>query len=140
GGRPYEPLSDPLFAHRNTIHAHPSTSGSGYRRWCYRGRGYRWRIGHVRSTVGRCHHMGTLKAGYSAVVIESIIAAVRGSFKILTHVRKTGSSVALAANATRQTMVTVSGSLLALRRNLASAWSVRPAQESTPGYRLISAA
>jgi hypothetical protein len=31
GGRPYEPLSDPLLAHRNTIHAHPSKRVSGYR-------------------------------------------------------------------------------------------------------------
>jgi len=44
GGRPYEPLSDSLFAHRNTIHAHSSTRGSGYRRWCYRGRGHGRRI------------------------------------------------------------------------------------------------
>src|SRR5215470_18184878 len=83
---------------------------------------------------------GTLKAGYLAVVIASIIAAVRGSAKMITHVRQTSSAVARGAHATRQTVATVSGSLVALRRNLANAWSVRPTQESTPGYGLISAA
>jgi hypothetical protein len=83
---------------------------------------------------------GTLKAGYSAVVIASIIAAVRGSVKIITHVRQTSSAVATGATAARQKIVAVSSSLAALCGNLASAWSVRPTQESTPGYRLISAA
>jgi hypothetical protein len=82
---------------------------------------------------------GTLKAGYSAVVIASIIAAMRGSVKIITHVRQTGSAVATGANATRQKIAAVSSWLTSLCRNLANKWSVRPTQESTPGYRLISA-
>ena len=49
---------------------------------------------------------GTLKAGYSAVAIASIIAAVRGSVKIVVHLRQAGSAVATGANATRQTMAT----------------------------------
>jgi hypothetical protein len=83
---------------------------------------------------------GTLKAGYSAVVIASIIAAVRGSVKIITHVRQTGSAVATGANTTRQKMAAVSSWLTALCGNLANTWSARPTQESTSGYRLISAA
>ena len=83
---------------------------------------------------------GTLKAGYSAVVVASIIAAVRGSVKIITHVRQTGSAVATGANAARQKIAAVSSWLTSLCRNLANTWSVRPTQESTPGYRLISAA
>jgi Relaxase/Mobilisation nuclease domain len=83
---------------------------------------------------------GTLKAGYSAVVIASIIAAVRGSVKIITHVRQTGSTVTTGANATRQKMAAVSSWLTALSGNLANTWSARPRQENTPGYRLISAA
>jgi hypothetical protein len=83
---------------------------------------------------------GTLKAGYSAVVIASVIAAVRGSVKIITHMRQAGSAVATGANATRQKVVAVSSRLTALCRNLANTWSARPTQESTSGYRLISAA
>jgi hypothetical protein len=49
---------------------------------------------------------GTLKAGYSAATIASIIAAVRGSVKIVVHVRQAGSAIATGANATRQTMAT----------------------------------
>jgi len=83
---------------------------------------------------------GTLKAGYSAVVIASTIAAVRGSVKIITHVRQTGSAVAIAANAMRQKIAAVRSWLTALCGNLANAWSARPRQENTPGYRLMSAA
>jgi hypothetical protein len=91
---------------------------------------------------------GTLKAGYSAAAIASIIAAVRGSVKIITYMSQAGSAVATGANATRQTMATAAGRLTALGHNLANsagrlmphAWSGPPRQENALGYRPISAA
>jgi hypothetical protein len=64
---------------------------------------------------------GILKAGYSAAVIASIIAAVRGSVKMIAHVRQAGSAVATGATATGQTMATAAGRLTALCRSLANA-------------------
>jgi hypothetical protein len=91
---------------------------------------------------------GTLKAGYSAAAIASIIAAVRGSVKIITYVRQAGSAVSTGANAARQTMATAAGRLTALGHNLANsagrlmphARSGPPRQENALGYRPISAA
>jgi hypothetical protein len=91
---------------------------------------------------------GTLKAGYSAAAIASIIAAVRGSVKIITYVSQAGSAVATGTNAARQTMATAAGRLTALGHNLANsagrlmphAWSGPPRQENALGYRPISAA
>ncbi len=91
---------------------------------------------------------GTLKAGYSAAAIASIIAAVRGSVKIITYVSQAGSAVATGANATRQTMATAARQLTALCRSLANAarrlmphvWLGPPTQENTPSRRPISAA
>jgi hypothetical protein len=80
---------------------------------------------------------GTLKAGYFAAVIASIIAAVRGSVKIVVHVRQAGNAVATGANAARRSMATAGGSLTALCRHLANAWSA--SSTNTPGYRPISA-
>jgi hypothetical protein len=86
---------------------------------------------------------GTLKAGYSAVAVASIIAAARGTVEIITHVRQAGSAVATGANATRHTAARW---LIALWRNVANAperlmshaWSAPPTQEHTSGLRLIS--
>jgi hypothetical protein len=91
---------------------------------------------------------GTLKAGYSAAAIASIIAAVRGSVKMITHVRQAGRAVATGANATRQTMATAAGRLTALCRNLVNAgrrlmphvWLGPATQENSPCYHPISAA
>ncbi len=91
---------------------------------------------------------GTLKAGYLAAAIASIIAAVRGSVKIITYVSQAGSAVATGANATRQTMATAARQLTALCRSLANAarrlmphvWLGPPTQENTPSCRPISAA
>jgi hypothetical protein len=87
---------------------------------------------------------GTLKAGYSAAAVASIIAAARGTVEIITHVRQAGSAVATGANAITHT---VARRLIALCRNLANAaarlmshaWSAPPTQEHTSGLRLISA-
>jgi hypothetical protein len=91
---------------------------------------------------------GTLKTSYSAAAIASIIAAVRGSVKIITYMSQAGSAVATGANATRQTMATAAGRLTALCRSLANAarrlmphvWLGPPTQENTPSCRPISAA
>jgi hypothetical protein len=69
---------------------------------------------------------GTVKAGYSAAVIASIIAAARGFGKIVVHARQTGKAVATVANATRQTMATAGGWPTALSRHSAKAWSASP--------------
>jgi hypothetical protein len=79
---------------------------------------------------------GALKAGYLAAVIASIIAAVRGSVKIVVHVRQTGNAVATVVNATRQTMATAGGWPTALCRHLANAWSASPT--NAPRYRPIA--
>jgi hypothetical protein len=134
GGRPYEPLSDSLFAHRNTIHAHPSTRGFWYRRGCYGGRGLMAGAFDASSLLsGVALIWGTVKAGYSAAVIASIIAAVRGSVKIVVHVRQTGNAVATVANAIRQTMATAVGWPTALCRHLANAWSAPRATAQSQG-------
>jgi hypothetical protein len=78
----------------------------------------------------------TVKAGYSAAVIASIIAAVRGSVKIVVHVRQTGNAVATVASATRQTMARAGGWPTALYRHLANAWSASPI--NIPRYRPIA--
>jgi hypothetical protein len=90
---------------------------------------------------------GTLKAGYSAAVIASIIAAARGTVEIITHVSQAGSAVATCASASGQTMATAARWLTALWRDLANAagrlmshaWLAPPTQEHTPGLRPISA-
>ncbi len=90
---------------------------------------------------------GTLKAGYSAAAIASIIAAVRGSVKMIAHVRQVGSAVATGANATGQTMAAAARWLTALSRSLANAarrlmphaWLGPPTQENALCYRPISA-
>lgn len=90
---------------------------------------------------------GTLKAAYAAAAVASIIAAVRGTVEIITHVRRAGHAVATGANATRQTMATAARWLTGGRRNLANAagrltshaWSAPPTREHTAGLRPISA-
>ena len=91
---------------------------------------------------------GTLKAGYSAAVIASIIAAARGTVEIITHVRQAGSAVATCASAPSQTMATAARWLTALWRDLANAagrlmmshaWPAPPTQDHTAGLRPISA-
>ena len=91
---------------------------------------------------------GTLKAGYSATAIALVIAAVRGTVEIITHVRQAGGTVATGANATSQAMATAARRLTALWRDLANAagrltsqaWSAPRTQEYTPGLRPFSAA
>jgi hypothetical protein len=90
---------------------------------------------------------GTLKAAYSAAVLASIIAAVRGSFEMISQVRQAGSAVATHANATGQTMATAARRLTALCPGLAN--TARrlmprprlgpPSQANTLCYRPISA-
>src|SRR5260221_4007943 len=85
--RSYEPLSDSLFAHHNTIRARPSKRGSRYHRRCYGGGVMAGAFDASGSLSGVVIMWGTLKAGYSAAAIASIIAAVRGSVQIITYVR-----------------------------------------------------
>jgi hypothetical protein len=89
---------------------------------------------------------GILKACYSAAAIASIIAAVRGSVKIVVHVRQAGRAVATGASAARRTMATGGRWLTALchknsaGRLMLHTCSAPPTQENTVGYRPISAA
>jgi hypothetical protein len=90
---------------------------------------------------------GILKAGYSAAAIASIIAAARGSVKMIAHVRQASSAVATGATATGQTMATAARWLTALSRSLANAarrlmphaWLGPQTQENAQCYRPICA-
>src|SRR5258708_17032973 len=77
---------------------------------------------------------GTLKAGYSATAIALVIAAVRGTVEIITHVRQAGGTVATGANATSQAIATAARRLTALWRDLANA-AGRPTSQAWPGAR-----
>lgn len=91
--------------------------------------------------------LGTLKAGYSAATIALMVAAVRGSAKIVANVRQAGGAVARRGTATRQRLIAASHGLTASGANLANAArglasrarSRLPARENTSGYSLISA-
>jgi hypothetical protein len=87
---------------------------------------------------------GTLKTGYSTAAVASIIAAVRGTAEIISHVRQAGSAVAIGANASSQTaarwLIALGRSLPnAAERLMSHASSVSPTRELTPGLRPISA-